>query len=112
MSVFVSQHAITRFQERCFTYSMNSDEIECFLKDIVLRGHSTRRRAQNNCYPVYEFENEGQVVVAEVQPGLVSIITYLGDAAYRYWWHRKKPTRNRQRRRKRPGGLQQNLQPC
>lgn len=106
MSVFVSHHAIARFQERFFGLSVDDKEAESFLKGIISQGHTVRRRAQNNPYPVYEIEHGGHAVVAEVRPDMISVITYLGDAAYRCWWQRHESCSQRKPRKRCQNSLQ------
>ncbi|MEN6461142.1 MAG: hypothetical protein ABFC94_07225 [Syntrophomonas sp.] len=84
MSIIVTKHAIRRYRERLFSYSLNDNLITNKLKEIASKGTmvATRPNDQNTCCEI-KYKGVSIVVVCEHNNRIV--LTCLGEDSYRRW---------------------------
>lgn len=94
MRIGVTDHAVEQFRKKYLRYrrgEMSDEEIRAVLTRVVEQGKRCRRRPGSAREYVLD---DLAVVVDDRNPGNVTVITFLGDYAWRWWWRRKKAFRS------------------
>lgn len=84
MPVIVTKHAIKRYRERLFNYSLNDNDVADKLKEIADKGAKVGNRlyCQNTCF---EIKYQGVSIVVIYESECKIVLTCLGEGAYRRW---------------------------
>lgn len=85
MQVNVTQHAMDQYIRRMQRYSMLESEITGVLRTAAIRGSKIRRCPGD----VWEVRFENFVIIVNYQEDTATVITCLGNNAYREWSKRQ-----------------------
>jgi len=84
MNINVTNHAVKRYRERLFDYTSSDESIVALLKKIAVKGTPIRFRPVS-CGNCTEVEYRNITVVVVHQDKHVTVLTCLGETAYRKW---------------------------
>lgn len=83
--IIVSNHAVERFRQRCFSYyDWPEEKIRKKLITIARKGKVTKKCPGN----AYEVVFEDMIIRTTLSNGQLIVITCLGPRAYRDWYRR------------------------
>lgn len=84
MSIIVTKHAIKRYRERLFSYSLSDNHIINKLEEIANKGTmvGARPNDQNTCF---EIKYKGVSIVVVNEGSNRTVLTCLGEDSYRKW---------------------------
>jgi len=90
MNTWVTQHAINRYRERLFDYTSSPEQIGAKLKEIAHKGKrvSSRPDTSGHCFEVVY---RGVAIVLVIHGKRATVLTCLGETAYRKWMKQQDP---------------------
>jgi len=89
MRIGVTNHAVEQYRKKMLQYcgvEMSDDEIRAVLIRVAERGKCCGRRPGGLMKYVH---NSIAVAIKKDSPRDVTVVTFLGDERFRWWWTRK-----------------------